>query len=115
MLLESANLAQEEVAMQVPGSGRKPLLSATPGGPYPKDAGLKKSLVQLIWLRPGSLPWLRAATAGTGSSVMLCKACKGLASRPKTDSPETGVKITTHLLTVNTKVLREKHSNGILI
>lgn len=37
--------------------------------PVPRIPACGKSLVQSVWLGPGSLPWLRAATAGTGSSL----------------------------------------------
>lgn len=44
--------------------------------PVPRILACDKSLVQPVWLGADSLPWLRAATAGTSSSVVLCKSCK---------------------------------------
>lgn len=71
--------------------------------PVPRILAGDKSLVQPVWLGVGSLPWLRAATAGTSSSVMLCKSCKEQMSCATGVSPKTSTKFMPYILPVNTK------------
>lgn len=74
--------------------------------PVPRILACDKSLVQSVWLGAGSLPWLRAATAGTSSSVM-CMSCKEQESCAASASPKTSIKFMPHVLPVNTKALEE--------
>lgn len=76
--LESADLSEGEAAMQTAGSEEEAPSQNMQVlmDPVPRILACDKSLVQPVWLGADSLPWLRAATAGTSSSVVLCKSCK---------------------------------------
>lgn len=76
VLLESANLTEEEAAMQAPGSGGETLPRAHKScWILSQGCWFAKKLVRPVWLGPGSLPWLRAATAGSSSSLPCCAKC----------------------------------------
>lgn len=80
--------------------------------PVPRILACDKSHVQPVWLRAGSLPWLRAATAGTSSSVMLCKSGKEQVSCAAGTSLNTSIKFVPHILPVNTKTLEKSMTNS---
>lgn len=73
-----------------------------------------KSFVQPVWLGAGSLPWLRAATAGTSSSVMLWKSGKEQVSCAAGTSLKTSIKFMPHILPVNTKTLKKSMTNSCI-
>ena len=70
VLLESANHAEEEAAWQWGRNTFKSMQVLL--DPVLRILACEKSLVQPVRLGPGSLPRLRAATAGTGSSLRCC-------------------------------------------
>ena len=80
-----------------------------------------KSLVQPVWLGPGSLPWLRAATAGTSSSLRCCAkhaksrhlVLKPLLLRLVWKSPPTSCQMTP--MPSKRACLIAVHSSGIVI
>lgn len=112
--LESADLSEGEAAMQTPGSGEEAPSQKMQVliDPVPRILACDKSLVQPVWLGADSLPWLRAATAGTSSSVVLCKSCKEQVSCAAGASPKISTKFMPHVLPVNTKALEKSMPNS---
>lgn len=111
--LQNANFSGEEAAMQTPGNGEEaPSQKCKSLWTLPRIVACDKSLVQPVRLRAGSLPWLRAATAGTSSSVMFCKSCKEQVSCAAGVSPKTSIKFMPHILPVNTTTLEKSMTNS---